>query len=229
MTLRSIPRARTANRLTVACLAVLATLAVVARVVFTAPAPARAADQVAAQPTGPVVGAKPAYDWVKVDEHKQLYGMSCIPMTVEMVLKLLSREPADYYALQEAWKEKADGTFGDFDNRTVAGVTFYRQFFLPRDEKFPLDDLFHAIDAELAGGRHVIVSLLWDRAYHMFVIVDRSAAGEYRAVSKAGAVTIEVGDVKARIKSIQGTDILTYTIEPVKGAKVTPEPAARAK
>ena len=155
---------------------------------------------------------RPSYDWVKVDEHRQLYGWSCIPMSVELVLKLLGREPGEYFDLQRAWQNRKDGTFTDFDGRTIAGVTFRRQFFLPRDARFPMDSLFATIDSELDAGRYVIVSLWWRSAYHMFVIVDRTPGGDYRAVSKAGDVTMEVSNVKARVRAIMGTDIMTYSV-----------------
>jgi hypothetical protein len=39
-------------------------------------------------------------DTTIVINHQQLDDFSCIPMAVELVLKLLSRVPADYYDLQ---------------------------------------------------------------------------------------------------------------------------------
>ena len=167
---------------------------------------------------------RPSYDWLTVDTHQQLYDWSCIPMSVEMVLKLLHRVPQNYYALQFSWQNRRDGTFGDFDGRTIAGVTFQRKFFLPRDDKFPLDELFKTIDGELDEGRLVIVSLLWSASFHMFVIVDRTPTGDYRAVSKDGSVTMEVIDVKARIRRIKGTDIVTCTVAPASPAT---RPASR--
>ncbi len=47
----------------------------------------------------------------------------------------------------------------------------------------------------------------------MFVIVDRTPGDEYRAVSKAGDVTLEITTTKARIRAIKGTDIMTYTVD----------------
>src|SRR5271168_4875824 len=107
-----------------------------------------------------------------------------------MVLKLLGREPESYYELQESWKNKADGTFGDFDNKTIDGVTFHRQFGMPRGDQFPFADLFNAIDKELKAGRYVIVSLPSGGGWHMYVIYDEDGKGDFLAVSKAGANTI---------------------------------------
>jgi hypothetical protein len=130
-----------------------------------------------------------------------------------MVLKLEHRVPVDFYDLQKAWGIKTDGTFADFDNRSIAGLTFHRQFFLPRTIFFPINQLFKTIDSELDQGRFVIVSLAWGTEYHMCVIVDRTPSGEYRTVTKWGA-TLELIDTKARIRAMRGTDILTY--EPQK-------------
>jgi len=150
-----------------------------------------------------------------VDDHKQLYDSSCIPMTVEMVLKLTGHAPSNYFELQDAWKNKTDGNFSDFDGKTINGLTFHKQFGLPRDDKFPLDRLFATIDKELDSGRFVIVSLVSGSGWHMFVIHGRDADGDFIAVSKygtkaQGAKTIEAKHLKSNITKMKGTDILTY-------------------
>ena len=77
------------------------------------------------QPADTAAGAitPPGYDRLKIDRHRQIYDAYCIPSSVEMVLKLIDRVPQDYFELQEAWKNKTDGSFANFDNRTIAGVT----------------------------------------------------------------------------------------------------------
>ena len=45
-----------------------------------------------------------------IDAHRQLYGMSCIPSSVEMVLKLLGRVPISYYDLQTQSRGSLRGT-----------------------------------------------------------------------------------------------------------------------
>src|SRR6185295_10986781 len=86
-----------------------------------------------------------------IDAHKQIYDMSCIPMSVEMVLKLSGHAAPDFYELQNTWQTKTDGNFRDFDGKTIKGVTFKKQFGLPRDKNFPLEKLFATIDRELAA------------------------------------------------------------------------------
>src|SRR6266568_56481 len=126
-----------------------------------------------------------------------------------MVLKLLGREPESYYDLQDAWKEKSDGTFDNFDNKTMRGVTFHRQFNLPRDDRFPLAKLFQVINSELKAGHFVIVSLPSGGGYHMFVIYDEDTAGDFMAVSKNGKKTSEATHIKDTIRQMKGTDIMT--------------------
>lgn len=145
-----------------------------------------------------------------VDAHEQRYGMSCIPMSVEMVLKLLKKAPSSYYELQTPWKEKADGNFKDFDGRTINGVTFHKQFGKDRNGQFPLAKLFETIDHELKTGRFVIASLASGTGWHMWVIYDEDADGDFLAVSKNGKNTMETNHVKKIITDMRGTDILTY-------------------
>jgi len=153
------------------------------------------------------------FDRLKIDQHRQLFDSSCIPSGVEMVLKLIGRVTEDYFVLQQAWKDKKDGTFADFDRRTVEGVTFRQRFSMRRGSKFPLKKLFAAIDAELIHGRYVLVSLSSDSgSYHIWVVVQRLSGGGYRALSKNGRETAEIMDTRERIEAMQGTDIVTYTI-----------------
>ncbi|HEY2585624.1 MAG TPA: hypothetical protein VGI81_07665 [Tepidisphaeraceae bacterium] len=159
-------------------------------------------------PKSPVPGYNPKI----VDAHCEKYPSSSIPMTVELVLKLLGRMPADSYAIQQTWKDKRDGNFSDFDGKTFAGVTFHHKFDQPRGNEFPTEDLFDTIDAELDHGRYVIISLYTGRNYALYVIVGRTADGDYHAVDKIGEQTFTVTNVKPRIREMKGTDILTYTI-----------------
>jgi imidazolonepropionase-like amidohydrolase len=150
-----------------------------------------------------------------IDDHKQLYNMSCIPMSVEMVLKLLERAPVSYYKLQKPWKNKADGSFRNFDGKTFEGVTFHQQFALARGDRFPLARLFETIDGELKAGRFVIVGLASGPGWHNWVIYDEDKEGDFLAVSKAGGKTLEATHVKEIITKMKGTDIGTYELNPL--------------
>jgi hypothetical protein len=149
-----------------------------------------------------------------VDEHRQIASMSCIPMSIEMVLKLLERAPAGYYDLQIPWKNRSDGNFNDFEGKTIKGITFHKQFGFDRDDRFPLAKLFAKIDQELNAGRYVIISLASDAGWHMYVIYGEDAEGDFLAVSKADEKTIEAAHLKRIVTKMKGTDILTY--DPVR-------------
>jgi hypothetical protein len=148
-----------------------------------------------------------------VDSHRQIYDMSCIPMSIEMVLKLLGQVPASYYDLQKEWQNKADGNFSNFDGRTFGNITFHKQFGLDRNNQFPLQKLFSAIEDELKAGRFVIISLVSGGGWHMHVIYQQEANGDFVAVSKSGKTTTETHGIKSIVKQMNGTDILTYAVQ----------------
>jgi len=162
-------------------------------------------------------------------KHKQLSGYSCIPMSVEFVLKLLGKLSPDDFHLQDAWGDRKDGSFSDFDGWSFDNVKFTRRFIQARDDGFPLDDLFSAVENELESGRYVIVSLAvpsltnpGETDYHNYVIWNRLRDGEFEAITQRPN-TERINDVKERVRNMKGTDILTYEITPRPGAiKVRP-------
>ena len=66
---------------------------------------------------------------------------------------------------------------------------------------------------ELKAGRYVIVSLPSGNGWHMYVIYDEDAAGDFLAVSKVGTKTIEANHIKDTIKGTKGTDIMTFELD----------------
>ena len=145
-----------------------------------------------------------------IDSHEQKYQVSCIPSAVEMILKLLGKVNVNYYELQESRKNKTDGNFSDFDGKTIKNIRFRKLFGNPRDSNFPLQNLFVKIDEELNSNRFVIISLVSNSGWHMFVVYDKSG-DEYKAFTKNGKQTQYENNVKKIVKQMQGTDILVYT------------------
>jgi hypothetical protein len=148
-----------------------------------------------------------------VQAHDQTDTYSCIPMAIELVLKLLGRVPLDYYELQTDWKSKADGNFADFDGEIIKDVKFiacYSTRIYPRGVTFPLTDLFDKIDSELKQGRFVIIALPIDGGvYHNWVIYNKLSNGEYEGVTR-GNKDENIRDIRTRVNDMKGTDILTY-------------------
>ena len=144
------------------------------------------------------------FDHKIIDAHEQGFPMSCIPSSVEMLLKLLGRVPNSYRDLQLAWQNKSDGCWRDFNGKTFAGVTLrYR-------DDYSTDQLFEAIDRELHAGRFVVVGLRNSGGWHSWVIYDKDTSGEFLAVSKDQSRTIEERHVKEVIRRSQGSDLGTY-------------------
>jgi hypothetical protein len=156
--------------------------------------------------------------------HRQLTQFSCIPMVVELVLKLLGRVPPDFFELQKDWKDNKLGTFADFHEREIKGVKFQHKFSVDKGRGFSpekMKELFKTIDEELDNGRYVMISIANPpgEGWHNFVIYDCNAHGEYDAVSKTFNPNLIVrddtdtwrrSDIRKKVTEMTGTDILTY-------------------
>lgn len=153
------------------------------------------------------------YKYEAINTHSQIYDKSCIPSSIEMVLKLNKKVDTNFYNYQKIWENKMDGTFGNFDNLLLNGIRFHRKFNTARDNKFPLQNLFKTIDTELSNGRYVIVSLPSGYGWHMYVITDKLPNGEFVAYSKNGKENLIETNVKQIITKAKGTDIMTYRLE----------------
>ena len=144
------------------------------------------------------------FDRKIIDAHEQGYPLSCIPSSVEMLLKLLGRVPNSYRDLQLAWQNKSDGCWRDFNGKTFAGVTFTYH------DGYSMDQLFEAIERELHAGRFVVVGLRNPGGCHSWVIYDQDTSGEFLAISKGQSRTIEERHVKKLIIQQGGSDLGTY-------------------
>jgi hypothetical protein len=144
-----------------------------------------------------------------LETHKQLNEFSCIPMSIEFVLKLLGRVDVKYFDLQITWNDRQDGSFAQFDGKTIKGIKFTRQFSLPRDDKFPLENLFSIIKEELNHERYVIISLEVSGGWHNYIIFDQIPNGEFKAITK-GQQHEQINNVCEVVRKMKGTDILTY-------------------
>jgi len=147
-----------------------------------------------------------------VNNHNQIFQMSCIPSAIEMILKYYNVVDFDFYNLQNEWKDKADGSFRNFDKKELYGITFFQKFVLPRDENFPIDSLFQTIENELKSDKKVIISLPADTGWHMFIICKQTPEGEFVAYSKLGSHTLILRNTKEIVRKSNGTEIMTYSI-----------------
>jgi hypothetical protein len=149
-----------------------------------------------------------------VNNHNQIFPASGIPSAIEMVLKYCKVVDFNFYDLQIKWQNKADGSFRDFDNKELYGITFSQKFVLPRDSSFPVDSLFQTIENELKSGKKVIISLPADGGWHMFVICKQTPDGDFVSYSKLGSHTLILRNTKEIVKKSNGTEIMTYRTPP---------------
>lgn len=153
--------------------------------------------------------------YATVLNHQQIYNLSCIPSSVEMVLKYNKKERSSFYKFQKEWKEKADGTFGDFNGKTIDGITFTQQFNQPRGVGFPYDSLYSTIRKELKAGRKVIISLVSGPGmWHIWLVDHQTTDGDFVGYSRGyqNNTVLEVTNIKGLVQSMQGTDIMTYKV-----------------
>ena len=149
--------------------------------------------------------------------HTQIGDLSCVPMAVEFVLKLLGRVPPNFFALQQDWINRSGGAleFNDFrvfNGQILYGVRFRSNYTPPvRGGGFPLEELFSIVDDELLARRYVIVSLTVPGGWHNYIIYDRLPNAEYEAVTKAQHPE-HIANVRQRVIDMEGTDILTYEL-----------------
>ena len=143
--------------------------------------------------------------------HKQLYGNSCVPMSLEFVLKLIGQVGTDYYELQD---EKGDVQRGgvEYDGKLIKGLTFK---YITEDWglNFPLEEIFESIKYELAHDRYVIVTI-GDGPYHNVIVYGYDETrDEFLGVTRYhnDADYKLINDVKNCISINQGTGILIYS------------------
>ncbi|QMV67004.1 hypothetical protein HS960_04760 [Sphingobacterium paramultivorum] len=149
-----------------------------------------------------------------VNNHNQIFPASGIPSAIEMVLKYCKVVDFNFYDLQIKWQNKTDGSFRDFDKKELYGITFSQKFNLPRDESFPMDSLFQAIENELKSGKKVIIALQVETGWSIFVVYKQTPDGEFVSYSKHGSHTTIFRNTKEIVKKSNGTEIMTYSIVP---------------
>lgn len=155
--------------------------------------------------------------------HQQIHPLSCIPMSIECVLKMLGIMPINNFDLQKdeskhlrnQWLQNV--VFRGPDSKGVTFTNEYPQFGHSRnDENMRLyfDELFHTIDDELSCNRYVIISLsTGPNQWHMVIVYDKLDESNYDTVTfNYGEVGPQLlrENLKERVRKMKGTDILTY-------------------
>ncbi len=147
-------------------------------------------------------------------KHIQKYPNSCVPMAIELVLKLMRVVDLDYYDLQD---EKGNASSGgeDFNERIINNTQISIEYNIPRGTNFPLEDLFDKITSELECGRFVNCAITPNSSntFHAYTIYGYcEITDEFLAISTDYNQGFEyIHDMKTRLKNEQGSDILTFT------------------
>jgi hypothetical protein len=160
-----------------------------------------------------------------INGHKQVTSASCIPMSVECVLKIIGLMPITDFSLQDDAKKSgtSDWVMGFKFPYTDPKVVFSREYLLsdmglpdrgPHFMKDYFSRLFDTMDKELNEGRYVIISLeSGPGQWHMEVVYERVSDNAYNTVTfyhgQSGPKHL-VQDLRSRVTLMQGTDILTY-------------------
>lgn len=159
--------------------------------------------------------------------HRQRTNVSCIPMSVECVLKLLALMPQTDFKFQDVAANSGQSHWVK-DLVYPSGnpkIKFSRQFLLsdygmedrgPHFMRDHFENLFTTIDEELANERYVIISVQSGPSqWHMEIIYNKQTdTGKYEVVTfyhdGQGAHLLPAKDLRQVITEMQGTDILTY-------------------
>ncbi len=166
-------------------------------------------------------------DLSRISHHKQLNPDSCIPMSVETVLKLLNLMPNKDFSLQvdSAKSGNTNWIFPNFDYPAInPRVQFRREYLLSdigqldRGSHFMqnyFDLLFRTIDEELLHERFVIISLKsGPEQWHMEIIFRKISDSEYMTLTYYHGTDRPkiwpLQDLRTRVSAMLGTDILTY-------------------
>ena len=143
-------------------------------------------------------------------QHKQIHEDSCIPMSVEYVLKELQIVPINFFDYQkDDSKHKVLPVWVEQIHKEK--IVFKREVGLASNE------ILNRVDTELEVGHMVIISLQWaPQKWHMYVIVEkRGKDGNYNVVTSTPGSSeswIEVKDLECRIPKMNGVDLITYQL-----------------
>ncbi len=165
-----------------------------------------------------------------ISKHRQIACNSCVPMSVELVLKVLGIMEQEDFSLQKDSSKIGDSDWikNGFEYPSInSQIKFERRFKLS-DYYANIDDrgehflqkyfveLFKTIDYEIENNRLVIISLqsaptptLW----HMEVIFDKVDDNSYKTITcyhDDGEPRVLKKNLKEKVWEMMGTDILTY-------------------
>jgi len=153
--------------------------------------------------------------------HQQKKSNSCIPMSVELLLKLNGNVKPTFFDIQDGnlGYKTYDGDGWEYKDKTIEGMKLHHLFEDKRG-KYPIEKLFDKIREELDNKRFVQISLYngkrnngKDDNYHGWVVY-----GYEQNPDKFYGITFDHGNpnpvykdtVFEELTKMKGTDILVY-------------------
>ncbi len=173
----------------------------------------------------------PVPNFSLLNNHSQLTQNSCIPMSVECVLKLLGLMPGNTFPYQNDPQKSGNSHWVRGLQYPLINpqVVFDREFLLT-DLNPPQQDrgahfmfnyysaLFATIDDELMNNRYIIISLeSGQNMWHQEIVYNKIDDSAYETLTfyhNQQGVKKWTQDLRSRVTAMQGTDILTYKYLP---------------
>ena len=164
-----------------------------------------------------------------LENHAQLHDNSCIPMSIETILKLENIIDAKSFPYQNDFNKHGRNEWITSITPASLGrkIIFKKQYSDFASERSrdkaekTVDAFFETIEEEITKGRYVIISLFsgfdkyGNKLYHMYIIYGISNGNyDYFTFRKYGNFKdFPNSDLKQIYLDMEGTDIITYEVE----------------
>ena len=170
-----------------------------------------------------------------ISNHVQLFSNSCIPMSVECILKLEQIIPMNDFRFQNDADKRGKAewidSIGAIQKPCGKTMLISRQFEHERNDYFlanHFNELFETIDEELKNGRFVVICLmprtdgcegsdftLYNGDFHMYIIYGINEIQKTYAILdfdfNRELITYQNVDLINWVRTMKGTAIYTYT------------------
>jgi hypothetical protein len=160
-----------------------------------------------------------------INGHIQKYPESCIPMSVEFLVKLVDPTQLNFYDEQDKFPKGPPNGGNYYDGKIINNLEFKHQFNINRGRNFPLNNLFKTIKDEIDQSRYVQLSLesyvdkdvngkITFRGHHCWVVYGYDSSDNFLGVSRLHGQNQPIfkSTIKQEIISMGGTDIITYRV-----------------
>lgn len=150
-----------------------------------------------------------------IEKHQQLFEVSCVPMSIEFLVKLEDTTQVNFYEEQH---KHPNGKIGGeyYDKKIIHSLSFSHLFSNsknPRGTSFPLQQLIDKMKEEIDNGRYFQISLeSGGNNYHMWIIYGYNDNLDFFGITKYwnNPHPHRISNVIEKLKKMGGTDIVVY-------------------